>query len=102
REKGFEQKYKLDKEQEFKSTARRNRLLGLWAAAEMKLPAAEHDAYAKSVVLANFEKPGDQDVVDKLLGDFKSHGIEISEHRLRQRMSEFMEAARHQIMTELK
>lgn len=102
REKGFEQKYKLDKELEFKVNARRNKLLGLWAAGELKLPAAEHEAYAKSVVMADFEKAGDQDVVDKLLGDFKSHGIDLSEHRLRRQMTELLETARRQIMSETK
>jgi hypothetical protein len=102
REKGFEQKYKHDKELEFKINARRNKMLGLWAAAEMKLPPAEHEGYAKSVVMADFEKPGDQDVIDKLVADFKAKGIDLSESRLRRQMSELKEAARRQIMSETK
>jgi hypothetical protein len=102
REKGFEQKYKHDKELEFKVSARRNRLLGLWAAKELGLPDAEAEAYAKTVVMADFQKPGDDDVVDKIVGDFKSKGIEMSEHRVRKHMSELLDAARKQVMTELK
>jgi len=102
REKNFEQKYKHDKELEFKINARRNKLLGLWAAAEMKLPPAEHEAYAKSIVMADFQKPGDQDVVDKVIADFKEKGMDVSEHRLRRHMSELVETARRQIMNETK
>lgn len=102
REKGFEQKYKHDKELDFKVNARRNKLLGLWAAAEMELAPAEHESYAKSVVMADFEKPGDDDVVQKLLADFKAKGIEMSEHRLRKQMGELLATARHQLMNEIK
>jgi hypothetical protein len=102
REKGFEQKYKHDKELEFKINARRNKLLGLWAAAEMKLPPAEQEAYAKSVVMVDLDRPGDQDVVDKLVADFKAKGMELSEHRLRRQMNELLETARRQVMGELK
>jgi len=100
RKKGFEDKYKHDKELEFKVNSRRNKLLGLWAAKEMGL--ADADAYAKTVVMADFEKPGDSDVVDKVLADFKAKGIEMSEHRLRKHMSELMETARQQVMGETK
>jgi hypothetical protein len=102
REKGFEQKYKHDKELDFKITARRNKLLGLWAATELKLPQTEHEAYAKSVVMADLEKPGDQDVIDKLMADFKAKGVETSESRLRQQMSALRETARRQVMSETK
>jgi hypothetical protein len=102
REKSFEQKYKHDKELEFKINARRNKLLGLWAAGELKLPSAEHEAYAKSVVMADFQKPGDQDVVDKLIADFKAKGVEMSEHRLRRQMNDLFETARRQVMSEVK
>ena len=102
REKGFEQKYKHDKELEFKVNARRNKLLGLWAAKELGLPDAEAEAYAKTVVMADFQKPGDDDVVEKIVGDFKAKGIEMSEHRVRKHMSELLDTARKQVMTELK
>ena len=102
REKGFEQKYKHDKELEFKVNARRNRLLGLWAAKELGIPDAEAEAYAKTVVMADFQKPGDEDVVEKIVGDFKQKGIEMSEHRVRKHMSEFLDMARKQVMIEQK
>ena len=102
REKGFEQKYKHDKELDFKVNARRNRLLGLWAAKEMGLPDADAEAYAKTVVMADFQKPGDDDVVEKVVADFKQRGIEMSEHRVRKHMAELLDAARKQVMTELK
>jgi hypothetical protein len=102
RQKGFEQKYKHDKELEFKINARRNKLLGLWAAKEMGIPDGEIEAYAKTVVLADFEKPGDDDVLQKVLGDFKQKGVEMSEHRIRKHMTELLEAARQQVMSEVK
>jgi hypothetical protein len=100
RQKGFEQKYKHDKELEFKINARRNKLLGLWAAKEMGIPDGEADAYAKTVVLADFEKPGDDDVVQKIIGDFKQKGLEMSEHRVRKHMTELLAAAREQVISE--
>lgn len=102
RKKGFEDKYKHDKELEFKINARRNKLLGLWAAKELGIPAAEAEAYAKSVVMADFEKPGDDDVVEKIVGDAKAKGIDITEHRIRKHMGDLLETARQQIMSEIK
>jgi len=102
REKGFEQKYKHDKELEFKVNARRNKLLGLWAAKELGIPDAEAEAYARTVVMADFQKPGDDDVVEKIVADFKQKGIEMSEHRVRKHMAELLDTARKQLMTELK
>jgi hypothetical protein len=102
REKGFEQKFKHDKELEFKVTARRNRLLGLWAAKELGIPDAEAEAYAKTVVMADFQRPGDDDVVEKLVADFKQKGIAVSEHRVRKQMADLREAARKQVMSEVK
>ena len=100
REKTFERKFEHDEELRFKVTARRNRLLGMWAAQELGLPAAEHDAYAKSVVMADFEKPGDSDVVEKVMKDFADRGLAMTEHRLRNHMDELMKTAREQIMSE--
>lgn len=102
REKSFEQKYKHDKELEFKVNARRNKLLGLWAAGELGLAGADAEAYAKSVVLADFEKPGDEDVVDKLIADFKAKGIDMSAHRIRKHMADLLPEARKQVMAEIK
>ena len=102
REKGFEQKFKHDRELDFKVNARRNRLLGLWAAKELGLPDAEAEAYAKTVVMADFQKPGDDDVLQKVVADFKKKGIAMSEHRVRKHMTELLEAARKQVMSETK
>jgi len=102
REKGFEHKFKHDKELEFKVNARRNRLLGLWAAKELGIPEAEAEAYAKTVVMADFQKPGDDDVVQKIIDDFKQKGLEINEHRVRKHMTELLEMARKQVMSEVK
>ena len=101
RESSFENKFKHDKELEFKATARRNKLLGLWAANLLGIHGADAEGYAKAVVKADMEKPGDQDVVDKLLGDFKERGIDMSEHRLRKQMTELMSAAVSQIKSEV-
>ncbi|GAB2176051.1 DUF1476 domain-containing protein [Dongia sp. agr-C8] len=101
RESSFENKFKHDKELEFKATARRNKLLGLWAANLLGIHGADAEAFAKSVVKADMEKPGDQDVVDKLLADFKQRGVDMSEHRLRKQMTELMTAAVAQIKSEV-
>lgn len=102
RKKGFEDKYKHDKELEFKINARRNKLLGLWAAKELGIPAAEAEAYAKSVVMADFERPGDDDVLEKVVADAKAKGVAMTERHVRSRMDELMAAAREQIMNEIK
>jgi hypothetical protein len=98
REKGFEQKYKHDQELDFKIKVRANKMLGLWIAGLFGLPADEADAYAKSVVTADLQRPGDDDVVEKVMADFKSRGIEMTERRLRLRMAETLAAARQQVM----
>lgn len=100
REKTFEAKYAHDQETNFKIMARRNRLLGEWAAEQMGLEGAEAEAYAKQVVKADFEKPGDEDVYEKVMGDFQERKVGISEHRLRKRMQELLETAREQVTSE--
>jgi hypothetical protein len=100
REKGFEAKYKLDQEQMFRIQNRRNRLLGMWAAELMGLPATEAEAYARTVVTADFDRPGDMDVHDKVFADLKGKGVDLSDHRLRRKMDELLETARAQIMNE--
>ena len=101
RQKSFERKFEHDQELQFKVNARRNRLLGQWAAKELGMPESEYDAYAKAVVMSDFDRPGDSDVVEKLLADFKAKNIEMSEHRLRKHMDELMIEARKQLMSEL-
>ena len=83
-----------------RTQARRNRLLGEWAAARMKLSQAETDAYAKSVVQADFEEAGDEDVIRKLLGDLTSAGIETSDAEVRAALDEKMVEARRALMGE--
>ena len=100
REKGFEAKYRHDQESEFKITARRNKLLGLWAAAQMQITGADADAYAREVVIADFEEPGDDDVVRKVLGDLEARNVDMNELRLRKEMDRLMEEAREQILSD--
>lgn len=88
RERGFEAKFVHDEEMQFRIIARRNRLLGEWAGAKMGLNAAETDAYAKSVVQADFEEAGDEDVIRKLVGDLTSAGIDVDEATIRGALEE--------------
>lgn len=102
RQKGFEKKFEKDQELQFKATARRNRLLGLWAAELMGMKGDSADAYAKDVVKSDFEKPGEDDVFDKVMKDLKAKGIAQSEHQVRRKMDELLGVAKQQIMTEVK
>ena len=96
RERAFETKYARDQEMQFKIVARRNRLLGHWAAKKMGLTEAEADAYARDVIRADFEEAGDEDVVRKLLGDLTSAGVEVDEAAIRQALEhKTVEARRH-------
>ena len=98
REAGFEAKFAHDADIEFKVTARRNKLLGLWAAEKMGLTPEEADSYAKSVVQADFEEAGDEDVVRKLMGDLTSAGVETNDLEIRTAMADQMVIARRQFM----
>ncbi len=100
REKAFEAKFKLDEELRFKANARRNKLLGLWAAEQMGLGESEADAYSKEVVKSDFEAPGDDDVLQKVLGDLTGKSLDISERQLRKQMDDLMETAIEQIQSE--
>lgn len=97
REKGFESKFKLDQETAFKVNARRNKLLGLWAAKELGLAGQAAEDYAKTVVAADLEKPGHDDVVEKVAKDFSAKGLGISAHRIRSEMEALLVEARKQI-----
>lgn len=79
RERAFESQFARDQEMQFKVIARRNRLLGAWAADKMGLSPAEAESYARDVIRADFEVAGDSDVVKKLLGDLTTAGVEIDE-----------------------
>lgn len=98
REQAFENKFAHDQEMAFRITARRNRLLGQWAAGLMNLTAAETDSYAKSVVQADFEEAGDEDVIRKLFGDLTSAGVEVDETRIRSALEAKTIEARRQLM----
>ena len=97
REKGYEAKYQNDQEMLFKITARRNKLLGLWAADKMGISGADAESYAKDVVASDLEEPGDADVVRKGLGDLKDKGIALDEAGLRREMDRLGATARDQI-----
>ncbi len=100
REKAFEDKYKHDQELQFKVEVRRNKLLGLWVAEMLGLSGADAEAYAKEVVAADFEEPGDADLIRKIQGDTQPKNIDLSEHRLRKKMDELVAVAKDQIMSE--
>jgi hypothetical protein len=97
REKGFESKYALDQDQEFKATARRNKLLGLWAAEKMGLNADRAEEYGRAIVKADFEQPGEEDVYRKITQDLEGAGLTVSEGEIRRKMDELSSVAREQI-----
>ena len=100
RKKAAEGKFALDSEKEFKATARRNKLLGLWLAEQMGMSGSDADAYAREVIASDFEEPGDEDVYRKVKADIDKKGLDISEHRLRKHMADLLEDARRQIASE--
>ncbi len=100
REKAFEDKYKHDQDLQFKVEVRRNKLLGLWVAEMLGLSGADAESYAKEVVSADFEEPGDADLVRKILGDTAPKNLDLSEHRLRKKMDDLVAVAKEQIMSE--
>jgi hypothetical protein len=97
RKKGFENKFAHDEELRFKATARRNKLLGLWAAEKLGLSGDAAADYAREVVASDFEEAGDDDVVRKVVGDFAAKNIDQSEHQVRRTMDELMVTAVEQI-----
>ena len=98
RERAHEAKFARDGEMVFRVTARRNRLVGHWAAGLMKLTPEEADAYATSVVQAEFEEAGDEDVVRKLVGDLTAAGVDTDEATVRRALNDHMIEARRQLM----
>jgi hypothetical protein len=93
REDAFEQQFAHDEELKFKATARRNKLLGLWAAAKLGLTGAEADSYALSLVMAEFEADGEHDVAHKIRKDFDAKGVAQSDHQIGRTMNELMAKA---------
>jgi hypothetical protein len=93
REEGFEKQFARNEELRFKATARRNKLLGLWAAEKLGLTGTPAEAYAKEVIMADFEESGDHDVFRKIRRDFDAKGITQSDHQIRRTMDELMAKA---------
>ena len=100
RENAFENKFAHDQELEFKAVARRNKLLGLWAAELMGLTGDDAEAYGKDVVKADFEEAGDEDVFRKVRGDLDAKKVELSDHLLRKQMEDLLAEARLQVQKE--
>ena len=101
RERAEEAKFAMDADTAFRVAARRNRLLGQWAAEKMALTAEETDAYAKAVVQADFEEAGDEDVIRKVLGDLTAAGVDIDEAGVRAALEAKSVEARRQLMGEV-
>jgi len=99
REEGFEKQFAHDEELKFKATARRNRLFGLWAADKLGLAGPAADAYAKDVVLADFEESGEHDVFRKVRKDFDAKGVAQSDEQIRRAMNELMAKAVAEVKT---
>src|SRR3954469_22678555 len=93
REEGFEKKFAHDEELRFKANARRNKMLGLWAAEKLGLSGDAAAAYAKEVVMSDFEEAGDHDVFKKVRRDLDAKGVVQSDHQIRRTMDELMEKA---------
>jgi hypothetical protein len=93
REEGFERKFAHDEEVRFKARARRNKLLGLWAAQKLGLAGDAAEAYAKEIVAADFEEPGDDDVLARIRRDFDAKAVAQSDHQIRRTMEELMAKA---------
>lgn len=95
--KGHEQHHVHKEETAFKVTARRNKLAGLWAAGRMGLSGEAAEAYAKDVVLADFEEAGDQDVIRKIMGDLDAKGLATTETEVKEKLAQFEAEARDQL-----
>jgi hypothetical protein len=102
REKGFERKFAHDEELKFRATARRNRLLGLWAAELMGVSGDEAQSYAREVIKADLAEPGEEDLFRKIRADFDAKGVQQSDHQIRRQMAELMGEAINQLETEAK
>lgn len=97
REEGFEKKFAHDEELRFKAMARRNKLLGLWAAEKLGLSGADADTYAKTVVMADFDEPGDDDVYRKVRADFEAKGVNMPDDEVRRAMNDLLAKAIEEI-----
>lgn len=102
REKSFEAKFALDEELQFKANARRNKLLGLWAAEKLGLTGDDAQAYARDVIKSDLEEPGDEDVFRKIRADFDEKSVDQSDHQIRRAMGDLMTEAVSQLDAEAK
>ena len=102
RENAFEKQFEHDQEIQFKVNARKNKLLGLWAAGVIGKSGADAEAYAKTIVMADFEKPGDHDMVHTLMHDLAAGGKPTEEHTIRRHAERLLVEAKQQILTEVK
>lgn len=100
REDAFEAKFAHDEALRFKAQARRNKALGMWAAEKLGLTGAEAEAYALSLIEADLQEAGDEDVYVKVKADFDAKGVDVSEHRIRRTMEELLAAAIQTLKTE--
>lgn len=100
RKKGEENKFAKDQDLRFRIVARRNKLLGLWLAGEMGRTGQSADAYAREVIESDFERPGDDDVVEKVMADIREADLDIDEHKLRTRMKALEREAEAQVKAE--
>ena len=98
RQRGFETQFAREEEMAFRVTARRNRLVGHWAAQKMGLTEEETDAYAKAVVQADFEEGGDEDVMRKLMGDLTAAQVDVDEASVRRALEDALVTARRQLL----
>lgn len=102
REKAFEKMFARDAEMQFKAEARRNKLLGLWAAEKMGLTGDAADAYARAVVIEDLKEKGDEDVFRKVAGDLKEKGVSLPDEDIRRQMRELLAKAKAQLLTEVR
>lgn len=100
RQRDAERKFEHDEELRFRANARRNKLLGLWAAGHLGIDGEAAEAYAKEVVMADFDRPGDDDVLEKVQKDFETKGVDIDARAIRLEMDRLWPEARNQIMAE--
>ena len=102
RQKGFERKFQLDQEQQFRAFARRDKIFGQWAAGKLGHTGPAAAKYATEVVDSNFEKPGDDDMLDKVKADFKAANVPVSDAEIAKALSDSTMAAAQQIAAETK
>jgi hypothetical protein len=102
RERAEEARYALDQQSQMRVTARRNKLLGLWAAGLMGVSGAEAEAYARSVVVADLEEAGDGDVIRKILADLSAAGVARTEAQIKEELARLLPVAREEIARDSK